>query len=320
MTRPMPTKPRPGDIDDDVADWFEGTSAAEVAAAVAQVEREARSRSRSRTPPGGRLPRSRRVGGRAGASGRASRRPAGRPQGQQPPQQGNYPTQGYPGRDDPPGPPPGYQRPDDRPADPSQATAQSRGQRPDMPPPPGYPYQPPGQQYRRRVSAEPGRGLAAAAGGRRGRPAGYGDRAALRAAGVPVDRAARPRLRRRRRCRRAAVRPGRRDRRCRGDAIVPGPLVGHCSGASGLDVLGRPRGFSVHPLMTVTRHGADFDGVWAAVAGSDRGARWPSRTVAGRGAGAAAGAGRRRRPGGLPRGRLDRRELPGHGGKCCRAS
>ena len=27
--------PRPGDIDDDVADWFEGTSAAEVAAAVA---------------------------------------------------------------------------------------------------------------------------------------------------------------------------------------------------------------------------------------------------------------------------------------------
>jgi hypothetical protein len=34
-------KSRPGDIDDDVADWFEGTSAQEVAAAVAKVEREA---------------------------------------------------------------------------------------------------------------------------------------------------------------------------------------------------------------------------------------------------------------------------------------
>ena len=32
---------RPGDIDDDVADWFEGTSAQEVSAAVAKVEREA---------------------------------------------------------------------------------------------------------------------------------------------------------------------------------------------------------------------------------------------------------------------------------------
>ena len=30
--------------------------------------------------------------------------------------------------------------------DPSQGIGHS-GQRPDMPPPPGYPYQPPGQQY-----------------------------------------------------------------------------------------------------------------------------------------------------------------------------
>ncbi len=33
-------------------------------------------------------------------------------------------------------------------------------------------------------------------------------------------------------------------------AIGPGPLVGHCSGATGLDPLGR-EGFSLHPLMSV---------------------------------------------------------------------
>ena len=52
---------------------------------------------------------------------------SGRHQG--PPQQGNYPTQGYPGRDAPTGPPPGYRPPDgDRPhharhAAPRHATA-----------------------------------------------------------------------------------------------------------------------------------------------------------------------------------------------------
>lgn len=50
--------------------------------------------------------------------------------------------------------------------------------------------------------------------------------------------------------------------------IDPAALVGHCSGASGLDVLGDREGFSVHPLMTVTPVGADFRGVWAAVDGS----------------------------------------------------
>jgi predicted short-subunit dehydrogenase-like oxidoreductase (DUF2520 family) len=34
-------------------------------------------------------------------------------------------------------------------------------------------------------------------------------------------------------------------------AVKPGPLVGHCSGATGLDVLGGREGFSLHPLMTV---------------------------------------------------------------------
>jgi len=34
-------------------------------------------------------------------------------------------------------------------------------------------------------------------------------------------------------------------------AIRPGPLVGHCSGATGLDVLAPHEAFSLHPLMTV---------------------------------------------------------------------
>lgn len=50
--------------------------------------------------------------------------------------------------------------------------------------------------------------------------------------------------------------------------IGPAPLIGHCSGASGLDVLGDRAGFSVHPMMTVTPSGADFRGVVAAVDGS----------------------------------------------------
>jgi predicted short-subunit dehydrogenase-like oxidoreductase (DUF2520 family) len=51
-------------------------------------------------------------------------------------------------------------------------------------------------------------------------------------------------------------------------AIAPGPLVGHCSGALGLEVLGEREAFSLHPLMTVTEHGADFAGAGAAVDGS----------------------------------------------------
>jgi predicted short-subunit dehydrogenase-like oxidoreductase (DUF2520 family) len=35
-------------------------------------------------------------------------------------------------------------------------------------------------------------------------------------------------------------------------AVKAGPLVGHCSGATGLDVLGPRGGFSLHPLMTVS--------------------------------------------------------------------
>jgi predicted short-subunit dehydrogenase-like oxidoreductase (DUF2520 family) len=50
-------------------------------------------------------------------------------------------------------------------------------------------------------------------------------------------------------------------------SIPAGPLVGHCSGATGLDVLAPHEAFSLHPLMTVTAQGADFAGAGAAIAG-----------------------------------------------------
>jgi predicted short-subunit dehydrogenase-like oxidoreductase (DUF2520 family) len=51
-------------------------------------------------------------------------------------------------------------------------------------------------------------------------------------------------------------------------ALAPGPLVGHCSGATGLDVLAPHEAFALHPLMTITRRGGEFRGAGAAVAGS----------------------------------------------------
>jgi predicted short-subunit dehydrogenase-like oxidoreductase (DUF2520 family) len=50
--------------------------------------------------------------------------------------------------------------------------------------------------------------------------------------------------------------------------IPAGPLVGHCSGATGLEVLVPHEAFSLHPLMTVTNDGACFAGAGAAIAGS----------------------------------------------------
>jgi predicted short-subunit dehydrogenase-like oxidoreductase (DUF2520 family) len=53
------------------------------------------------------------------------------------------------------------------------------------------------------------------------------------------------------------------------EAVAPGRLVGHCSGARGLDALpAHHERFALHPLMTVTEAGADFAGAGAAVAGS----------------------------------------------------
>lgn len=50
--------------------------------------------------------------------------------------------------------------------------------------------------------------------------------------------------------------------------VPPGPLVGHCSGATGLDVLAPHEAFSLHPLMTVTEDGAELRGAGAAIAGA----------------------------------------------------
>ena len=118
----------------------------------------------------------------------------------------------------------------------------------------------------------------------------------------------------RRRRRRAALRPGRRDRRRRRRRRRPGRLVGHCSGATTLDVArAGHEAFSLHPLMTVpARRAADFAGAGAAVAGADaaraRGRARRSPTAARH----APDRGRRRGPRRLPRRRLDRLELPRH--------
>jgi predicted short-subunit dehydrogenase-like oxidoreductase (DUF2520 family) len=52
--------------------------------------------------------------------------------------------------------------------------------------------------------------------------------------------------------------------------VAPGVPVGHCSGATGLEVLAGRVGFSLHPLMSVTAGstGAIFTGAGAAVAGT----------------------------------------------------
>lgn len=60
-----------------------------------------------------------------------------------------------------------------------------------------------------------------------------------------------------------------------------GPLVGHCSGALGLDVLAPHEAFSLHPLMTVPGDGpARLAGASAAVAGSTPHARGIAQALA----------------------------------------
>lgn len=66
-------------------------------------------------------------------------------------------------------------------------------------------------------------------------------------------------------------------------ALAPdrlGLLTGHCSAATTLAPLNRPRAFSLHPLMTVTEQGADFTGATAAVAGSTPEALATARALA----------------------------------------
>lgn len=51
-------------------------------------------------------------------------------------------------------------------------------------------------------------------------------------------------------------------------SITPGPLVGHLSGATGLDALGPHESFGLHPLLTVTGPDTSFAGAHAAIAGT----------------------------------------------------
>jgi predicted short-subunit dehydrogenase-like oxidoreductase (DUF2520 family) len=63
-------------------------------------------------------------------------------------------------------------------------------------------------------------------------------------------------------------------------AIAPGPLVGHCSGATGLGALAPHEALGLHPLMTVTPAGAAFAGAACAVAGSTPRARAAAEDLA----------------------------------------
>ncbi len=51
-------------------------------------------------------------------------------------------------------------------------------------------------------------------------------------------------------------------------AVTHDAIVGHCSGATGLDVLAPHEALGLHPLMTVSPDGAHFNGAACAVAGS----------------------------------------------------
>jgi predicted short-subunit dehydrogenase-like oxidoreductase (DUF2520 family) len=67
-------------------------------------------------------------------------------------------------------------------------------------------------------------------------------------------------------------------------AIAPGPIVGHCSGLTGLDALAPHEAFAFHPLMTVTGGGggasAPFNGAAAAIAATSARARDVARALA----------------------------------------
>ncbi len=148
------SRSRAGDIDDDVADWFDGTSAEEVAEAVRKVEREAMvtveqqeaarlANYRGEVAPPERPAIS--TGSRPGPDEEGAPPPAPQqqPPPQSPPQQQPSPQGMPPGQGRHQGPPPGYQQPP-----PGYQQQPPPGYRPDdqqrrdMPPPW---YQPPGQ-------------------------------------------------------------------------------------------------------------------------------------------------------------------------------
>ena len=64
-------------------------------------------------------------------------------------------------------------------------------------------------------------------------------------------------------------------------ATVPaGPLLGHCSGATPLSVLGQRERFGLHPLMAVTGAGAEFRSAGGAIGGSTDRAKQYARSLA----------------------------------------
>lgn len=62
--------------------------------------------------------------------------------------------------------------------------------------------------------------------------------------------------------------------------IAPGPLLGHLSGATGLDALAPHEAFSLHPLTTVAGTGHDFAGGYAAIDGGTERALDAARRLA----------------------------------------
>jgi predicted short-subunit dehydrogenase-like oxidoreductase (DUF2520 family) len=62
--------------------------------------------------------------------------------------------------------------------------------------------------------------------------------------------------------------------------VAPGPLVGHVSGATTLEPLAGHEAFSLHPLVTVGRRPAVFEGVPAAIAGTSERSLATARALA----------------------------------------
>ena len=56
-------------------------------------------------------------------------------------------------------------------------------------------------------------------------------------------------------------------------AVPAGPLIAHCSGALGLGELGKRDGFSMHPLLSVTKETTSFAGAGCAVSATSARAR-----------------------------------------------
>jgi predicted short-subunit dehydrogenase-like oxidoreductase (DUF2520 family) len=56
-------------------------------------------------------------------------------------------------------------------------------------------------------------------------------------------------------------------------AVAPGPLVAHCSGALTLAPLGAREGFSIHPLLSVTKLTTSFAGAGCAISAKTERAR-----------------------------------------------